>query len=575
MKKIHAALIGSNLIFLLSAVARAGSATWDLNPVSGNWDNPANWTPMTVPNSSTDTAAFGVSTTTDIFLPLLGFPGRELDGITFAPGASHFTITASADFFPSLTLSGVGITNNSGTTQNFVTQYAAEIDFVNGATAGSSTTFTNNGGQTRFLGNSSAADGTFINNSAFSNSAQAGPGVIDISGGTAANATFINKGAIFSGNSFGGFVLIDSGTAANGTFINESGAVGGAKGGHTDIFGGTAGNGTFINDGAAVSGGGGGVTEIAGHATADSAVLIANGGTSGGSGGAIFFENQSTGGTSRVEVFGNGFLDISGHDAPGVTVGSIKGDGNVFLGFRNLTVGTNNMNTTFSGVIQDGGENGGTGGSLTKIGSGTLILSGASTYSGGTRVTGDFATNSSGGVLQVDGSITSNTFVGPLSELAGIGTVGGDVTVGNQGAVSPGDAPGVLTVSKNYTQTQWGTLSIQIAGVSPGQFSVLDVTGTANLNGYLDPVLLNGFVPTIGESFTFMNYASVTGAFSRIENQVFDNGMEQWNVSYQGTDAILTVGPNTIPDRGSSLLLLTLSLLGLVIYRRQLLRKQA
>jgi hypothetical protein len=27
----------------------------------------------------------------------------------------------------------------------------------------------------------------------------------------------------------------------------------------------------------------------------------------------------------------------------------------------------------------------------------------------------------------------------------------------------------------------------------------------------VDPVLLNGFVPTIGESFTFLNYGAVTG----------------------------------------------------------------
>lgn len=38
--------------------------------------------------------------------------------------------------------------------------------------------------------------------------------------------------------------------------------------------------------------------------------------------------------------------------------------------------------------------------------------------------------------------------------------------------------------------------------------------------------------------------------------------------------AILTVGPNTIPDQGSTFLLLTLGLLSLVTFRRQLLRGQ-
>jgi hypothetical protein len=44
----------------------------------------------------------------------------------------------------------------------------------------------------------------------------------------------------------------------------------------------------------------------------------------------------------------------------------------------------------------------------------------------------------------------------------------------------------------------------------------------------------------------------------------------QWSVIYQNNSAILTVVPNTIPDQGSTLLLLTLGLLGLVAYRRQL-----
>jgi hypothetical protein len=39
---------------------------------------------------------------------------------------------------------------------------------------------------------------------------------------------------------------------------------------------------------------------------------------------------------------------------------------------------------------------------------------------------------------------------------------------------------------------------IQIGGANAGEFSVLDVQGNANLNGSLDPVLVNGFVPEIG-----------------------------------------------------------------------------
>ena len=85
------------------------------------------------------------------------------------------------------------------------------------------------------------------------------------------------------------------------------------------------------------------------------------------SGGYVSFFGASRGGTAQIELFREpipmfvfGVLDISGHNAPGVTIGSLAGNEgtSVVLGANNLTVGTNNLSTTFPGMILDGGFGG-------------------------------------------------------------------------------------------------------------------------------------------------------------------------------------------------------------------------
>lgn len=68
-----------------------------------------------------------------------------------------------------------------------------------------------------------------------------------------------------------------------------------------------------------------------------------------------------------------------------------------------LSIGANNADSTFSGVISDSGG-------LTKIGNGTLTLSGSSTYAGGTVVNGGtLALATGGGAGAVRGSLTINS----------------------------------------------------------------------------------------------------------------------------------------------------------------------
>jgi len=100
------------LMLVTGATAAAGSATWNLNPTSGDWNIAANWTPATVPNGPTDTATFDNSNITDISLS----DKFEVASLIFTPVASAFTITTTEN----MTISGPGIVNNSAVPQNFI-----------------------------------------------------------------------------------------------------------------------------------------------------------------------------------------------------------------------------------------------------------------------------------------------------------------------------------------------------------------------------------------------------------------------------------------------------------------------
>ncbi|OQB80125.1 MAG: tRNA nuclease WapA precursor [Planctomycetes bacterium ADurb.Bin126] len=70
-----------------------------------------------------------------------------------------------------------------------------------------------------------------------------------------------------------------------------------------------------------------------------------------------------------------GSIDFSTYDA---TLGGLKGSRNVDMGGNTISIGSNNLYTTYGGVLSNG--------ALIKVGTGTLWLTGANTYSGGTTV---------------------------------------------------------------------------------------------------------------------------------------------------------------------------------------------
>jgi autotransporter-associated beta strand protein len=169
-----------------------------------------------------------------------------------------------------------------------------------------------------------------------------------------------------------------------------------------------------------------------------------------------------------------------------MTAGSIEGAGTFSLGPNQLTVGSNNLSTTVSGVIT------GTGGSLVKTGTGILTLSGTNIYTGTTTV--------DAGVLIVNGSIASSslTTVNSGAVLFGSGTVGSTV-VNAGGFLVPGNSPGTMTVAGDLTIQRNAFYVVQ---VNPQTASRMNVSGSASLDGTVAAVFFPGIY--LARSYTIL-----------------------------------------------------------------------
>lgn len=87
----------------------------------------------------------------------------------------------------------------------------------------------------------------------------------------------------------------------------------------------------------------------------------------------------------------------------------------------------------------------------------------------------------------------------------------------NYGTFAPGTSPGILTVNGNYTQTDTSALNIELGGITAGsEYDRLAVSGNANLNGYLNVSLINGFLPQLGDQFDILLFGSRSGEFDNL-----------------------------------------------------------
>jgi autotransporter-associated beta strand protein len=253
-------------------------------------------------------------------------------------------------------------------------------------------------------------------------------------------------------------------------------------------------------------------------AHAGNSTITLTGGTNGGGGARLTFNAAAKGDTARLIAHAGATVDFFDQRLYGDTaVGSIEGAGAFWLRGSLLTVGSRNLSTIVSGPIIDHPTGFVTGGRLTKVGTGTLTLAGANTYSGVTSV--------NAGTLRVDGSLVGPAIVNSGGTLIGDdGAVPAGVTVNAGGVYSPGASPGTMTIG-GLTMNPGGILNFEL-GASDRDHIVLTGGGNIVLDGILNISFFGGFTPTLGQSFALFEGAigSVTGAFDAINAPLF-NGL--------------------------------------------------
>ena len=478
---LRASVAAALFVLGFSQMSLADSGNWQQRPEDNSWFNAENWSSGNIPNGLNDVAFFGLSGVTELSASIS--QPFSLAELNFLDNAPAYQITIDIPVFAT-TIDGTGTVNNSPETHVVHLTNITRLSFVNNSTAGERMSY-----------------------------------VVD---------------------SLSQLNFEDSATAASAQIAVDNGAL---------SFGGesTAGD-AIITNTAEVSLPG--TTNFMDSSNGGNATLIAMSGPVLG-GGIYFFDGEAhgtTGGTCKIQVFGNGFFDISpvalnngGFDL--VTIGSLSGNGLVFLGSANLTVGSDDLSTSFSGTIQDGGAAGRTGGSLTKIGAGTLTLTGANSYTGGTTVTD--------GILLIKNRNGSATGTGAVQvnsgTLSGRGTIAGPVAIGSGEGPGAYLAPGVTASASSVTTLQ-DTLTFN----ADGNFTPKLNSGKARA----ERVIANGVTIAPGAKFTLQlvgdkmlpteavftlinnsSAAPINGTFADLpEGAVISLGKNAFEVSYAGGD---------------------------------------
>ncbi|MEI6949726.1 autotransporter-associated beta strand repeat-containing protein [Paraflavisolibacter sp. H34] len=236
---------------------------------------------------------------------------------------------------------------------------------------------------------------------------------------------------------------------------------------------------------------------------------------------------------AAINLAGGKMYSISGASST-IAIGELSGVAGTSLGSDNSTaiwtIGAKNTDATFAGNI---GKS-----ALTKVGTGTLTLTGSNTYSGATNINaGRLLVNNSTGTRGTGaGAVT----VASGATLGGTGFIKGAITVQSGAKLQPGsNGIGTLTDSTSVTFAS-GAIAEMEVNTSASVYDQLKVTGSIAYNGKLVLSKTDNVDFVIGDQFRLFDATSYSGAFTSIEPAVPGPGLK-WDLSELGTTGTLKV----------------------------------
>ncbi len=129
------------------------------------------------------------------------------------------------------------------------------------------------------------------------------------------------------------------------------------------------------------------------------------------------------------------------------------------------------------------------------------------------------------------------------AKASGAGNFTGAGTVRYDGTFSPGNSPALITYGGDVVFGNLLTVNMEIGGLARGtQYDALNVAGKLTFGGTLNIVLINGWVPSLGDTYNLFDWGTTAGSFTNINLPPLPAG-RFWRTDRLYLDGTLRVSP--------------------------------